>query len=334
MSAEREESKDAVIKSLAIIGLIASLVVGVWLAVTIVQFIPDGFKTLASLAETVYNRDSRLSLTPEKNIVNSGELASFTWNERRRSGTYAIQYACADDIAGALRTNEGDVRIECDSPLELPPDTTTATLSFSSTERRFADVNLTLTYTPHNDALLSERAESTITIVNLALTGENTVAEEAIEGETDTPAIAPSIPDLPVPTPAPSTSPAPTHIPGYTDLAVSFVAVGSFSEQTQLFSPRTALDRDAHNGLQFDVRNIGTKTSGYWMYHVTLPTSDNRTYTSNVQAPLRSGERARITVVFGESTQKGSETIAVSLLGGGDTLLANNSFTRKVDIND
>ena len=355
MNEVNPEQKTSAIKTLAIIGFITALALGVWLAVQAVRYAPEGFRTLASLAEVVYGKDARFVVTPEKNIVNTGESFRINWTTMRREGTYTFRYTCTDGITAEVRDMGGNLtEAVCESDTALSPESGETEIVFTSNQKRFTDVPFTVTYTPSVNMEAEEEQTAMVTVVNVALaddrlanaddTEDTADTTEEPEGEVasaeDTQEPANPAPTAPKPTPTISKPVVTTAIPvsnpnGYTDLAVRFIAIGSFNSDTERFTPRTSLDTDMHGALQFEVKNVGTKTSSNWTYHVSLPGEDTDSYTSLSQLPLKPNERAVITIAFGDVTQDtGTDRIRVEVRGGSDTTSSNNSFSQSVKITD
>lgn len=347
------EQKNSAIKTLAIVGFITALVLGVWLAVQAVRYAPEAFRSLASMAEFINAKDPRFVVSTEKNIVNTGESFKVSWTHMRREGDYAFRFSCTDGIAAEVKGADGSLSpISCDSDVSLPNDKTETEVVFSSEKKRFTDVPFAIRYTPAVNMEAVEEQNALVTVVNVALAedrenedGEVASAEDAKDEGDESPETPATVkPETETPKPAPVlTRPEPvvtTAIPvsnpnGYTDLAVRFIAIGSFNNDTRHFTPRTSLDNDMHGAVQFEVKNIGTKTSSDWTYRVTLPTDDTDVYVSPSQAPLKPNERAVITIAFDDTTNDtGTERIHIEVRGGTDSVSGNNTLTQSVKVTD
>lgn len=84
-------------KILTIIGFCATVVLIVWLITEGIKRLPEGFASLAGIADTIheYRPLAEIELTTEKEVVNSGETFLVSWTDVHDSGTYALQYACS-----------------------------------------------------------------------------------------------------------------------------------------------------------------------------------------------------------------------------------------------
>lgn len=153
-------------------------------------------------------------------------------------------------------------------------------------------------------------------------------------------------PDVPAPiTPAPqptlyktvpvTVTTVPVSNPnGYTDLAVRFIGVGTYNGGTKTFNAKTSLDEDELGALQFEVKNIGTKTSSEWYFTASLPTDSDFTYRSNANVPLKPNERQIVTLQFDGMSEDNSARVSATITGGSDTTAANNSFSKQIEIRD
>lgn len=132
------------------------------------------------------------------------------------------------------------------------------------------------------------------------------------------------------PTPTPvqyrtvATYVVPTSDPnGYTDLEVTFVAVGRMTA-AERFVAGAELEADEIGAMQFRVKNIGTKTSSDWRFEALL--TDGDTMKSVTQKPLKPGEMSTLTVVFEVGDKDGNRSFGVNVYGGNDINGANNGF--------
>ncbi|MBI4086381.1 hypothetical protein HY416_00145 [Candidatus Kaiserbacteria bacterium] len=354
---ENERQKTTIIKTLAIIGFIVALVFVAWLAVQAVRLAPAAFDTLGSIAASFRNEQTQFTLSTDTTLLNTGEILTVSWTRAGADGTYAFSYQCTDGVVAEIRDESGNLsKVECDTNVPLGKNTESAAVVFSSERSRYADVPYTIEFTPDGEEPQAQTAK--VTVVNpavsedgLATTDNGTVAEE------DNNDSAPPEP-RPEPTPEPeeTSDPEPpsadippvqyrtvpvvvTKMPesdpsGFTDLAATFIGVGTYDTSTKIFTPHSSLEEDERGALRFEVKNIGTKTSDVWYFSATLPTDADFTYKSSANAPLKPNERQIITLQFDDVSKDGSERISATVTGGGDINAANNSFSKTVDIED
>lgn len=194
-----------------------------------------------------------------------------------------------------------------------------------------------------NQQELAERTdEENVVIVNEDDEDEEVEEEtpEVVE-EVETPVPTPTGSDVkPTPTPTPKPTPVqyktvvtykmPVSDPkGYTDLVAVFGAVGEMTSGER-FVPAKYLSEDERSAMQFQVKNIGTKTSGEWHFTAKLP--DGSTINSLPQRPLLPNETATLTIAFDGVEGTKDRTVGVDVIGGNDTNLTNNGFRVTVDV--
>ncbi len=343
MNQVSEEKKTTLTKVLAILGFLAIIVLAVWLAVKIVSVIPSAFSSLASLADSVYNydREMKLEVATENSVVNAGEAFTISWTNMRKNGTYTFSYSCIDGVSVDIRDKEGNIEaLSCDTPLDLK-NATSLEIRVSSEKSRFVDVPYSVTFTENGNEEAVSTGNSTVTIVNATIPTSGIVQEEDSETEEETAAPEPSktvtTPSTPRYTPG---TPIVTKKTIYTmpvsdpngkiDLQVTFLGVGTISGST--FIKKNSIDIDDQGALQFEVKNIGTKTAEDWDYTAKLP--GDITYTSDDQKALKPNERAVITLGFEGLSDDGSEKVSVEVTAKNDVKKSNNEFTQTVKITD
>ncbi len=353
MNEVNEEAKTSAIKTLAIVGFITAIVLGVWLAVQAVRVAPKAFHSLASLAQIVYGKDASFVVSSEKNIVNSGESFKINWTAMRKSGTYVFSYQCTDGISAHIRDVSGTVvPIGCGTPTTL--DTTLAPnteVTFTSEKKRFIDVPFSVRYTPLVNMEAAVEQNLMVTVVNIALAEERqgdattTIAvHTSLKPKETTPTeIRPT--EVPKPTTKPASAPV-VHTParvvavaypvsnpnGFIDLRTTFDGVGTFSIANGHFAPLATLPQGQQGALRFEVRNVGTKTSDAWTYSIVLPSDGQNTFTSPLQTPLRPNERATITVTFTTTHTIGNTNVSVNVTTNTETSRLNNGFSKNVQV--
>ena len=198
-----------------------------------------------------------------------------------------------------------------------------------------------------NQRELDERTDDNGNVIVVRGDSEDESEEGTSEDETtvtapeeEEPVIATTTPPVttnPNPTPAPApvqyktvkTYKVPVSDPnGFADMQVAFVAVGRVTSEGR-FVPTNGLEEGEVGALQFTVKNVGTKTSGEWHFKAELPGSNSMN--SKVQKPLKPSETSTLTVVFTPES-RGNRSATVTVTGGNDDNLSNNSFTKSVEV--
>lgn len=347
MNQVTEEQKSAVTKSFAIIGFVAAILFAVWLAVQVVSVIPSAFSSLASLADGVYNyrEQSELVVANANSVVNVGEVTAINWSEAEIEGYFTFSYKCTDGVAVNLHIGGEKVALDCNEAFDLE-QTHTIEISVESEKERFVDLAYTVTFNPEVGQTIA--TDSKVTVVNQNIstsseTEEDTVAETEETAEEE-------IVEEPAPEVAGEntttnegglTAGTPTTIEeiiyaiptsdpnGTTDLAIKYLGVGILDTNNR-FIQAGSIQKDQTGAFQFEVRNIGTKTSEEWSYQAKLPAQID--YNSSEQAPLKPNEKAVITIGFEGISQTGNEIFSVSIDTDEDTNASNNSFTWAITI--
>lgn len=343
MNSEPFSNKPKGVKAFILIAFFAIIALIVWLSVQIVAYTPSAFSSLASLAgsisqyrEAVFENES-LSITSNLSTIESGKPATITWKKDSRPGTYTFSYSCVDGSTVEIVSPEGMRTISCDMRYNLG-DTDSVSLVVTSTKSEQVNISYAISFMRENDIGPIRIGEQTLAVTPTTALAEATPKDGEVLGETDkkeTEFVKDEIitPETPKPTtPVVVTQPEPEiiyQIPvsnpnGFTDLATRFIGTGSIVGNKFVAG---TIEREDDGAIQFEVKNIGTKTSESWTYTVTLPDGD--TYTSPKQAALKPNERATITIGFA-TPDKASHTFSV-VVKVDDRTASNNSFKRTVN---
>lgn len=339
-------------KVLAVAGFIAVIAFLVWLAVTLVAALPNAFSSLASLADGL--QDSRphteIVVANNNSIVNNGEEFTVTWTNVNRAGTYTLFVDCIEGVSLDMRYPANNItRIPCGETIKLGSDVTTLDLIARSEKKRFIDVTYSIGFIPKDEVAVAYETETTFTVVNV-----NIPQSESIDGGTDTDTepegeVAGETTDqteeetesetgsTPVQVGEPTVIATeiyelPTSDPdGFVDLAVKYVAVGRLASNNE-FVAGGVIDQDTRGAFQFEVRNLGTKTSDDWTFEAEL--TSGSTFESNVQDGLLPNEYTLITIGFDTVGETGSQTFGATIDVEDDINDDNDSFSWAVNIVD
>ncbi len=346
---EVEEKKPRFSKPVAVAGFVVIIALIAWTSVQIVRLAPTAFSSLASLSQGISNYrdtmsddiDTDLTVASNIKLADAGKPVTITWNQDSREGSYAFSYACLEGVTVDIVDDEGLRTIACDTRYSLGV-TDAVTVIINSEKARHIDVPYTISFMRQNDTGPVRSGENTLTITNESINddvavvtpdgvvlGEEDEIEEVTE-EVKEEAPAPAAP-APKPKPVVVTEPVTEYVyeipvsnpNGFTDLATRFLNVGDIVGGRFVAG---GIERDDSGAFQFEVKNIGTKTSGTWTYTVTLPDGDS--YTSPTQTALKPNERAVITLGF-DTPDKASHTFVVTVEIE-DRVSSNNSFRRAV----
>lgn len=346
---EAEEKKPRFSKPVAVAGFVVVIALIAWASVQIVQLAPTAFSSLASLSQGISNYresvsvdvDTDLTVASNIKLADAGEPVIITWDKDRRGGAYAFSYACLEGVSIDIVDAEGLRNIACDTRYSLGV-TDAVTIIINSEKARHIDVPYTISFMRQNDTGPVRSGNNTLTVTNESISDDVAVItpDGAVLGEEDETkevteevkeeAPAPAAP-APKPKPVVVTEPVieyvyqiPVSNPnGFTDLATRFLNVGDIVNGKFVAG---SIKRADSGAFQFEVKNIGTKTSGTWTYTVTLPDGDS--YTSPTQTALKPNERAVISLGF-DTPDQASHTFTVTVKIE-DRVSSNNSFRRAV----
>lgn len=348
MNTETFSSKTKRAKAFIIIAFFAIIALIAWLSVQIVAYTPNAFSSLASLAqgisqykEAVINSES-LPITSGLSSVESGKSATITWKKDSRPGTYTFSYNCNEGVTVEIVSPEGMRAVSCDMRYSLG-DTDSVTLAVNTNKSEPINLSYAISFMRDSDIGPIRIGEQTLAVTPAAALAEGEKKDGEVLGENDKKddefvkdeIVTLETPKPTKPTPVVVTRPEPTlvyEIPvsnpnGFTDLATRFIGTGSIVNNKFVAG---TIEREDVGAIQFEVKNIGTKTSESWTYSVTLPDGD--TYTSPKQAALKPNERATITIGFA-TPDKASHTLSV-VVKVDDKTSANNSFKKTVSFSN
>ncbi|HMO78194.1 MAG TPA: hypothetical protein PKD95_03290 [Candidatus Paceibacterota bacterium] len=330
------EKKEGMIKTLAVLGLLAIIILIAWLAVQIVKVFPNAVTSLASLADSVHNYDPNKSEeTPLLEIdvpaqpANSGAVTVISWSPLN-SGTYTFSYECAEGLSVDLKTTVSQfTNADCGKTFDLG-NVSSVDLVINSEKQFETNFFYTISYYKKNELNPSLVVKESLPVINSRLATTTPGVEDSVTGPetaTTTPVTTPAKPKPTVGSPTyqyqysyvlPVSNPN-----GYTDLAITYLGVGRTDNYGRFINTGT-LTRNIEGAIQFSIKNIGTKTSGDWSFKAKLPGNTN--YESPKQLALKPNERTTVTVAFGAISDRGTENFSVEVLTNSDSNQRNNSF--------
>lgn len=327
-----------VIVFFAIVALIA------WLSVQIVAYTPNAFSSLASLAqgisqykEAVFDNET-LPITSGLSTIEAGKSATITWKKDDRPGTYTFSYSCTDGVTVEIVSPEGMRAVSCDMRYSLG-DTDSVSLVVSSKKTESVNLSYAISFMRDSDIGPIRIGEQTLAVTPAVVVAATDTKDGAVLGETDKKEPEFVKDEIVTPTTPKPTRPAPVVIPprepelvyeipvsnpnGFTDLATRYIGSGAIVGNKFVAG---SIEREDDGAIQFEVKNIGTKTSGTWTYTISLPDGD--TYTSPSQVALKPNERATITIGFA-TPNKASHTFSV-VVKIDDKNSGNDSFKKTI----
>jgi len=339
-----QQSKDTVLRILAILGFLAVIVIGILLAIQVVHLAPKAFSSLASIAQNIHEyrptadkaEELVITLNGGESLVNSGESFTLEFDPLLKSGAYILSYECTEGIAVDVQAGDRTKPVNCENGYEIPADTNQLTMFVSSERNRFTDIEFSVTHIDDENRITTA-VNDTITVLNSSIPESQTELAANISSEEEEPAaediavadtpplgLYPSEPKPAPAAPAPVT-PAPQPI---IDLVTTFIAVGELDDDNFIETKNLT---EGHKGaIRFVVTNAGTLTSDVWTFTTTLPSGT--IYNSKPQVPLKPGEFAVMTVGFSDIGTANNHQFDVNVLTKDDVYRENNAFSKLVKI--
>lgn len=319
-------------RSLAVAGFVAIICLIAWLSVQIVAVVPSAFSSLASLAEGISSYEDTIAeeqvevpvLMTSTSIEESenSSAVTITWDKDESEGSYSLAFDCVEGTTISIVRADGEREVECDTRYTLGDETkvtlvTDSTLTEDSSIpyrvyfRRSGDIEPYRTGTG-NFIATAKVAEPIGTVA-----GETT-SEDVEEPVATTPVVIPE-PVIEYTYQIPSSDPN-----GFVDLQAKFVNVGG-DVNGRFVAGR--LEQNSTGAFQFEVKNIGTKTSDDWRFSISLP--DGETYTSDTQRPLKPNERSILALSI-VTDDDSSHLFTVTVTTDEDVRTTNNNFSERV----
>lgn len=337
-----KKERKSFIKLIALTAFILIIVLISWVSIKLVNVMPEAFSSLASLAESVRDKQIpdteeeliNISVASSEAVINSGDSVNLNWQTTNAPGTFTFSYDCDSGVEMSLVASEAESKeLICGNNYNVGK-VETIELEVNSEHVRFVDINYSIAFLGTEDTTPIAVGKSSLMVVNNTIpdesaeTDDDTVDEEVATNTTSTEESESELTTEETPTYQQEfTYQIPASDPnGRTDLSTSFIASGNIVGQT--FIPGLVIAEDG-GAIQFEVKNYGTKTSEEWTFSVTLPNGGE--YESTDQDPLKPNERAVLTVGFSGSEQSRHEFV-VEIDSDTDRNSFNDKFTEIVNL--
>lgn len=289
------------VKALAIVGVVAILLIGMWGVIQAVRILPNVFSLLASGVSSTETLTAEVDSLTVKNGVPFA--LRFSRSTSRGEGTYVVSYACRDGVTFTTPNASGVYQeIPCDTAFAYTGATGEVRLIPFSSRNRFIDVPVTVRYVRSSTNEASSEDSVLLTIENDKLSGSPSVIGS---GSGSTGGVIGGGTSIGL-RPGPQTSStytfsgggAVSNPAGKPDLAVRILEIGTLDTVTNAFIKTTSVLQNGRGAVRFAVENLGTKTSPSWSFTAALPTYPFHVYQSTSQQPLAPGERIEYTIGF------------------------------------
>lgn len=292
-----EDTRSGILSNiLAIAGFIIVIVVIIWGLVHLASISRNWFGSLFGTSD-----EATLEvMAPE--TANSGKAFDITWDhESDVAGSYAFLYQCVNGFLFVTPNPAGGLgEIPCGAAYTVPSENKVLSLMAILTGTTSVPMPLSVIFLP---SATGTQVQGSATVMIMG--GET--------GSVVTPTPSPTpTPPSPSPTPTPTPIPAPRPITP-ADLMVRIIAVGVIDTYSGVFVNRTPASPSEIAAVQFEIVNIGGKSSGTYYFTAQLPVDgQGYSYNSPLQASLTPGSRMVNTLRFTQ-TRSGGGTFSVSV---------------------
>lgn len=325
MKRDYAQLENFLVKALAVVGLLALLIVGSFSTIALARFVGP---VLSSVGETLSRAASaaavtlssvfipagnNLTVSTEASSIKSGETFILSWNLEgaKKNGSYSLSYPCIDGFhIKATTAARGTEVVLCNTEFRFINNGNALRLTPISTESRYVDMPITLSFTENGEDEALETATVVITVTNdnpsktpvsTAPTGNTNPSNQntGTSGTRQGQPTSQTITNIPI-----GGSTARAENPnGKPDLKVSIITTGVVDKITGVFATTSSLYRANRIAVRFAVENIGDKTSNEWMFNAILPTYPPYTYNSDSQPKLKPGDRIEFTIGFDQAVE-------------------------------
>lgn len=342
-----EKIASKIMRVLAVIGVIAVLVLAVWLIVQGIKLLPKADNNISATVSSMRGIFSKATSTEESLVFDLemrtlpvGDSTTLTWvyTGSKEPQTYTFAYSCGTETKLSVMDSTGWRDLTCNTPLTV--EDTQITIVPTNILTRFSDVELRIEAGELRDTTI-------VTIFNAGI-----AAIEVASSTTATPTSSPIVISKPATKPATTvvtpttpkpvvTTPVTRTVPLYNgpaDLVIEIQETGILTQVSGKDAVRqvSPIPSNKTAAVTFTVTNKGGATSGSWIFKAELPIEgdSNYKYTSPVQAPLLSGMEVEYTLGFDEVLEARNGTIRLELVPSysGDKSTNNkDSVTIKID---
>lgn len=262
--------REVFLRTVAIVGLIAVLVLGAWGIIIVASNLVNIFGGIGSKVTSLFNvpRVEQVVVAAPKNI-SSGESLLVSWNHKNGSGSYAyaLSYSCAPGLSMKAPLPNGSTQtVVCEKEFNYTNADKSMTLTPTLSSGQSANVVVKVSAKKLSDNSVGAIGNATVVVApKIAATPSTSVGNQ---GSTVT-----YVPAAPVAT-----------LYGYPDLAVRMIGVYPTGNRTS---------------VQFEIQNVGTNVAhSGWSFTAQLPLNPVYTYQSQSQQALNPGDKIVYTLGF------------------------------------
>ncbi len=313
-----EHIASKIMRSLAIIGLVAVLLLIFWAIVQGIRFIPNAGKNIEATVSSVTKifkrtKPESLSFNIENRSFTTGKTNKIDWlySGETTPKEYTFSYDCGSDITFSILTDEGWIDIACDAPLIIEDDNVSVIVTNNKVRNDKTKIHISDGNKLEDSVLISVINPD---IINSTVTENNSSDKtELVKTPTDTKV---TIPKKDIANVSVKTDNKTAKKLKDADLEVKIEETGILLdvEGQNKFFPVSPVPSDKIGAVVFTVSNNRGIASGPWVFKAKLPTNgDDYVYTSEVQDSLTPGMEVEYTLGFDKITDKNKGKITVEI---------------------
>lgn len=329
-SDQRDAIGTGAVRTLAIIGFLALVGIGMWGSVTVARAVPGALQNIAAAVVSF----TQIFIPASETITLSAPLTtpsgqpvtiSFSHEDKNTDGSYTFRFNCVEGVAVTSGQNGATESIFCNVPFHFINTANTITITPDSSANRFVDIEVFIDFTPNGAATPTVTGSTALTIENEGVTGSPaTLTPNQPAATTPTVPTAPSAPRAPGQSTSntyPITGTVAVSNPnGFVDLTARVIEVGVVDKTTGAFTASSTPQRVPQNArvaVRFAIENNGTKTSPEFAFNAVLPTYPAHVFSSPMQQALGPGDRIEFTLGFDQfiDATQGEVTINIDPTG-------------------
>jgi hypothetical protein len=296
MNEEQSTFRDIANKTFAIIGVVAVLLVGMWLAVNAVTMVPRLASVLASAMvsmSSIFVPGERIEISVP-DVIEAEKPFTLSWDHINKSkkGTYAFSFTCANDLYFTTSLTAGGKSIVCDTPFQSTELKGNITLTPHTKSIQDLDTDFVISFVENGSDTTSVESRMAATVVPAAHTATNTTPTGTTSAKPRNPGSSTTR------TYTYTGTSIPSNPNGVVDLRAKVLAVGTLDRTTGEFTASSSINVNARVGVKFEIENVGTRTSSAWAFIAQLPTIPFHSFQSAQQIPLAPGDKIEYTIGF------------------------------------
>jgi len=265
------QPRDAFLRTVAVLGLIAVLLLGAWGIITLAVNLPGIFNYIGGgFSSTLLpSQTETLTVMATPSSVASGQSVEISWAHKNQNGQYSydLSYSCGSGISVKAPTPTGAYSaVACDTPFNYVTATQHMLLIPTLGSGNQAALVITVSATNLATGVITAQGTTTVTVTNSA--GATTQKTSTAASKTNYYPAAK----------------AAASLYGYADLAVIINSV----------TPSGSLE-----SVTFTIENTGTnRVPAGWTFNAVLPVQGSYTFNSQAQRALNPGDKVVYTLSF------------------------------------